>query len=96
MSYNKNHLCSTLKDVSHLLSSNKTLTHNHFQNAIQNPQVKSEASVQSIKDFSQNRIQKDTCKVSNDKKATVISNNSNSITQNTVIINDTIQEVSTI
>ena len=95
MSYNKNHLCSTLKDVSHLLSSNKTLTHNHFQNAIQNPQVKSEASVQSIKDFSHNRIQKDTRKVSN-KKATVISNNSNSITQNTVIINDTIQEVSTI
>ena len=58
--------------------------------------MQSEASVQSIKDFSHNRIQKDTSKISNDKKATVISNNSNSIMQNTVIINDTIQEVSTI
>ena len=55
-----------------------------------------EIHVQSIKDFSHNRIQKDTSKISNDKKATVISNNSNSIMQNTVIINDTIQEVSTI
>ena len=55
-----------------------------------------EIHVKSIKDFSQNIIQKDTSKISYDKKATVISNISNSIMQNTVIINDTIQEVSTI
>ena len=34
--------------------------------------------------------------ISQDKRATIISNNSNSLTQNTMIVNDTIKEVSSI
>lgn len=54
----------------------------------------SEALVLSHKGVSQCKIQKDKKKINQDKRATIISNNSNSITQNTMIVNDTIKEVS--